>query len=198
MKFEPFTFLVTGTRPVLMNNPAGMAVPTGKPKGRRQKEIPSPEEEAARSVYKLPSGQLYGPAAGLRRAIIDAAYGLKFGKVKADELVASAVFNLEEEALLFHPRTKKPVTSYVIDTRRCVIPSNKAGVVRSRAKVMEWATLLNLEIDTDTLEVEQIAELLERAGRLIGWMDFRIQKKGPFGAFIPELVAAAKAKKKAG
>ena len=41
----------------------------------------------------------------------------------------------------------------------------------------------------DAVNVEQVTELLERAGRLVGWMDFRIAKRGQFGAFIAELVA---------
>lgn len=186
MQLEKFTFEVTGISPILMNNPAYMAQ---RPTGRTNvKTIPTPEEEAKRSLYRRDNGTLYGPALGFRSGILEAAKGRRIGKKAANTILAGAVFCLYEEVSLYHPKTKKPITDkqYIIDSRRCVL-KGKDGIIRSRAKIMEWACEVEFEVDSELVDVRIIEEIFQLAGKIIGYLDYRPQKKGFFGRYEVQL-----------
>lgn len=192
MALERVTFRITGVSPLLMNNPAVMKKP-GEDAGAKIKKIPLPEEEAARLVYRDDKGRIYGPATGFKSALISAAKGRKFGKTSAPALLKGTVFCPVdvERVFLVHPKSGKPLTDsdYVVDSRRAVLSSGakKVGVVRSRPRFENWACDVTLEIETEVVEPKAVEDMLQLAGRTIGYLDFRPEKGGSFGRFEAKL-----------
>lgn len=185
-----YKFRITGLRPLLMHNAAGMLAP--KPTGVSVKTIPTPEDEAEAGAYRLKdSRQLYLPSMAFRSAIVGpggGASGRKIGKNSAAQRFSGGVFMVEDRCPLFHPKTKAPLTEYEVDVRRAVV--QKAGIARARPLVREWACDLSLEIDESFITPDVVLELLNMSGRVAGVGDYRPQKKGPFGLFQAELVGA--------
>jgi len=179
-------FRILGKRPLLMHNPAGMSHVDGAPS---RKQVPLPAEEAERSAYRLPSGQLYLKGEAFRGSLLKAASGYRIAKTSAKTVFAAGVFILEEECPLVHPKTNKPLHDYVIDTRRAVVQGN--GVLRSRARVNEWATTVNIEYDEEIVTPEIILRFFRRAGQFVGVGDQRPgapKTPGQFGTYAVELV----------
>ena len=182
MSIEVVKFDVEGMSSLLMHNPAGsMVANAGGVKVKPQ--IPTPEEEAARSVYADEHGAYYIPAVAFRNALLAAGTGKKIGKMSAIKAMSAGVFNAETRSPIFDPRTKKPIKAHRVHSVRVVIPSSKAAVIRGRAEVPAWATKVAFEVDTDFITVQQVAELFALAGRMIGVLDWRPQNKGPHGRF---------------
>lgn len=190
MALERFRFKITGTTPILMNSPLGMKKP-GESVGKVKKVLP-PEEEAASLLYRNQDGTVYGPA-GFKSAITAAAKGMKGpGKIGLPSVIKSSVFvPIDADKIpLFDPKTKKPLTDkdYTVDSRRAVIPSSGAGIVKSRPRFERWGCIVELDIDTDYIELPLITTLLKKAGQTVGYMDFRPECGGSFGRFDAELV----------
>jgi len=80
MSLYTVTIEVVGKRPLLMNNPASMGAASAKGAKPARKTIPTPEEEAASKVYRLPSGQLYIKSEAFRGALIKAASACGSGR----------------------------------------------------------------------------------------------------------------------
>lgn len=187
MQLEKFTFAITGVSPILMNNPINMQKPGGKG-ATNVKTIPSAEEEAKKSLYVLPDGKLFGPALGFRSGLLEAAKGRRIGKKSAKTILGGAVFCTGEQVLLYHPKSRKQLTNkdYIIDSRRAVIQKT-AGIIRSRAKIELWACDVEFEIDTALVEPSLVEEVLQMAGKIVGYLDFRPQKGGFFGRYEAKL-----------
>lgn len=184
MAAELLAIEVEGISSLLMHNPAGSMVASdggGGVKGPTR--IPSPTDEAARSVYADEDGGYYIPAVAFRNALLSAGTGKKIGKMSAIRAMSAGVFNAETRCLLFDPKTKKPIKTHRVHTVRAVIPSSKAAVIRGRAEVPTWATKVAFEVDTDFITVGQVKELFALAGRMIGVLDWRPERKGPHGRF---------------
>jgi hypothetical protein len=180
-------FKLTSMEPgLLMHNPAGMQ----SSKGLNRKVIPTPEEEAERSSYRLPTGQLYVKAAAFRSALIEALKGRRIGKNSASKVAASVVFTTEECCPLANGKVLK---NYEIDLRRAVIQGQ--GVLRARACVPSWHCEVEFEYDPDFVTPEIILEGMQLAGRLVGVGDYRprgpVWSKGtggPYGRFTVEQI----------
>jgi len=180
------TYTVTAISPLLMSNPAGMLSRPAKA-GVTVKQIPSPEEEAASRVYRLPSGQLYGPAQGLHAGVILASAGRRIGKVSAKTVLQGALFVLDLEVPLVRAKTGKPIMQYdEIHLGRCVV--QQQGVLRARPLVKDWAGTVRFEFYPDFLKPEWITEMFMLAGRTKGWLDWRPGLRGPFGRYSVKLV----------
>ncbi|TET67569.1 MAG: hypothetical protein E3J56_12665 [Candidatus Aminicenantes bacterium] len=173
------TFKIKGVKPILMNNPDSMGKKEG---GIRTRKIPTPEEEVKDKFYQT-NGQLFIPSAAFKGALLTASVGMKIGKYAAIQRMKGGVFTVEDECLLFHPKTNSPLTpkDAVIDTRRAVVRGQ--GVLRSRPLIKDWMCELNLEIDDDFVTIEQVLDRLKAAGKYPGVLDFRPECSGPFGRF---------------
>lgn len=178
---ETVTFEITGVSPLLMNNPQSMlSRPTGKP-SMGVKEIPSPEKESESKCYRLPSGQLYIPAAAFKGALMGAVSGQKFGKKAARPVFAASVFEKGEHCLLYSANGEA-IKEFEIDVRRAVV--QRQGVARARAKVQApWHCEVTFEFVSQIMDAGKIEDGLAQAGALVGVLDFRPQKLGPFGRF---------------
>jgi hypothetical protein len=167
---------IEGTTPILSHNPAGMAMR----KPGKASQIPTPEEEALASCYWTEDKSSIGcPADNIKASMIVAAPAYKIGpKTKAAPYVAGSV-SLKPDLIPFNTK------EYVIDTRRAVV--QRQGILRSRAKLNTWALDFEMVLDEDFLEActnpEVLKDILAEAGRRVGLLDFRPQRKGWFGKF---------------
>lgn len=181
-------FRIVGISPLLMSNPGGM---TRGASGIGTKKIPTPQEEAESRVYRTGDGKLYFPSIAFRSAIVGpggGASGRRMSKVSVASRVCAGFFVQGDKCLLCHPKTKKPLTEYVISTMRVMV--QKAGVLRSRPMIEEWMTELTAEVDEDFITADQLVELLNISGKVAGVGDYRPQKRGMYGRFRAELLTS--------
>jgi hypothetical protein len=193
-------FAITGNGSILMHNPVSMRV-SGKPE-RGGKKIPTPIEEATKSLYALPSGQLYVKSDCFREAGLIAAGSIRDPESKGRRTMtarfAASVFIIRDECPLFRAtNNKKPITTdpedWTIDTRRVVV--QRQGILRSRAKISDWSCDLEFEYDEQTIDPLFILTVLEQSGKYPGILDYRVGKKGPFGRFTVALIDGVDMKK---
>lgn len=180
------TARLVGVMPLLMNNPASMQGPANMPKGK--KVIPKPEEEAASKAYRLPTGELFIPTVMVFQAMIEA------GKLLNDPdnprrrisyKVAAALFPPPVEGFTLLNGDGKAITDYVIDVRRAVVQGS--GVQRARPRIeVPWSAEVEMTFDADLLTGEALYMVLATAGKQTGIMDYRPQKRGPYGRFQVE------------
>jgi hypothetical protein len=179
------SFTITGTSPLLMHNPLGMAKQNkGKSKIKKGAQEFDPAEDAEAGTYRTEKGDLYVPSIALRSCLINGCKGMKIGKLGAKTIIAGAVEITDLPCVLYEPKTRKPISTYEIDTRRAVI--QKQGILRSRPKIFPWALDWEIDYDPDFVSPGTIVEILQRAGVLVGLLDYRPEKSGPFGKFTAE------------
>jgi hypothetical protein len=141
-------------------------------------EKKTPEEQAEHAVYRIPgSRELYIPAVAVQRALIAGA-GFSKGKGRATlaKPVAACVI-IDPEYLGLG------TTEYTVDGRPVVIPATKGRVMRYRPRLDNWKVEFNLSYDDAMLSAKQIREVVDNTGKSVGLLDFRPEKKGPFGRF---------------
>ena len=56
--------------------------------------------------------------------------------------------------------------------------------MRYRARLDEWATEFVAEYDNTLLTEKQLRDVIDNAGLRVGLLDFRPERKGPFGRFM--------------
>ena len=173
----------TGMSPVLLHSTGGMKVQV--PGGVKRREIPTPEEEAEAGTYRDADGDLCLPTTGFRAGALNAASGLKVGKLTARRALG-AFFPLQELTKLLNPETDEIISEYEIDIRPAVVGT--ARIMRSRARVERWSVIIECEYDEGIIDEESILDLLNRAGRLSGIGDYRVQCSGTFGRYTVKKV----------
>lgn len=137
----------------------------------------TPEEQAAISAYKDENGELFIPGIAIQRALVaGAAFSKGKGRSTLQKQVCACVMVSPERVML---GTKK----YVIDSRPVVVPATKGRIMRHRPKLENWSVTFDLEYDTTLLSEKEIRQVVDDTGSRIGLLDFRPEKKGPFGRF---------------
>jgi hypothetical protein len=161
---------IKGTSPLLMH-----CFPLVPVEALEKKPI---EEQAKACEYRTPDGKLYIPAVALGRALVNGgAYSKGKGRASLQKQVAACVFVTPDYLVL-------SVQKYVIDTRPVVVPATKGRVLRHRPRFDEWAVSFQLEYDETLITETQLRRIVDDTGRLVGLLDFRPEKKGPFGRYI--------------
>jgi len=190
MSLIPVNLKITGKRPLLMHNPAGMRAPKGASK---RGQIPEPEVEAEAGAYRLPNGDLYASSAWFAGSLRHAAKGMKIGKFAAKPLLEAGLDYLNELIPLIDPETGEPLREYVIDAQRAVV--QRQGIIRHRPRLDKWGCTLRLTYDTDvfpgTNAEKMILEFFSQAGARAGIGDQRPSAPstpGRFGTFTVELL----------
>jgi hypothetical protein len=102
------------------------------------------------------------------------------GRASLQKQVAACVFVSPE-------RLDLGMKNYEIDSRRVVVPATKGGVIRHRPRINDWEVSFTLDYDPDLLTETQLRRIVDDAGSRVGLLDFRPEKKGPFGRFIVTL-----------
>lgn len=162
---------IKGTSALLMH--AYPMVPIEAP------EKKSPQEQAELSAYRDPdTGGLYVPGLAIQRSMVAAAaYSKGKGRGSLQKQVAACVMVSPERAGL---GTKE----FKIDSRPVVVPATRGRVVRHRPRLDDWQVTVEIDYDDTLLTEQQVRRIVDDAGSRVGLLDFRPERKGPFGRFV--------------
>lgn len=162
---------IKGTSALLMH--AFPMVPIEAP------EKKSPEEQAEIAAYRDPDTKgLYVPAVALQRALVaGAAFSKGKGRATLQKIAAACVFVGPE-------RLSLGTSTYVVDSRPVVVPATKGRVIRHRPRLDEWQVSFTLEYDPTLLDEKQARRIVDDTGSRVGLLDFRPERRGPYGRFV--------------
>lgn len=137
------------------------------------------EEQAEIAAYRdEETGDLYIPGVAIQRCLIAAAaYSKGKGRASLQKPVAACVFVSPDQCSL-------GTTTYKIDARPVVIAATKGRIVRYRPRLDQWGVSFSLDYDPDMLTETQLRTVVDDAGAKVGLLDFRPERKGPFGRFM--------------
>lgn len=136
------------------------------------------EDQAEIAAYRTNGGELFVPGVAIQRALVNGAtYSKGKGRASLQKPVSACVIVSPEECLLTPQQ-------YTIDSRPVVVPATKGRIVRHRPRFDEWVVSLTVEFDETLLTEDQLRKVFDDTGSRVGLLDFRPEKKGPFGRFI--------------
>lgn len=138
----------------------------------------SKEDQAEVAAYRDPDGILFVPGLNLQRSFVAASTYSK-GKGRASlQKVACAAIAVSPERLSLNRK------DYAIDSRPVVIKSTGGRIIRNRPRINDWSINFFIEFDEKLLTEKQVRKIVDDAGALVGLLDFRPERKGPFGKFM--------------
>lgn len=142
-------------------------------------EKKTPEEQAELAAFRDPETKnLFIPGQSLQRAFVSAASYSK-GKGRGSLSRSAAA------CLLVSPeRLDLGCHNYAVDARPVVVPATKGRIVRYRPRLDKWKVTLDIDYDETLLTEIQVRRIVDDAGSRVGVLDFRPEKRGPFGRFI--------------
>ena len=162
---------IKGTSPLLMHK-----FPLVEPDPPLKQR--TPEDQAEFAAYRTEDGELYIPGIAIQRCLIAAAVYSK-GKGRASLQKPAAACMLISPELV-----GLGVTEYTVDSRPVVIPSTGGRVVRHRPRLDDWSVEFTLEYDLVLIAETEARKIIDDAGSRVGLLDFRPERKGPFGRFM--------------
>lgn len=138
----------------------------------------SPEKQAEHACYRDPDTKdLYVPGVAIQRALVGAAaYSKGKGRGSLQKVVAASV-------LVSPERVSLGTQTFAVDSRPVVVPATKGRVVRHRPRIDTWKLTFHVEWDETLMTAEQMRRVVDDTGRRVGLLDFRPERKGPFGRF---------------
>jgi hypothetical protein len=139
----------------------------------------SPQEQAEHACYRdEATKQLYIPGIAFQRSLISAAKWSKGkGRASLQNEICACVMVTPECALLNQ-------TKFAVDSRPVVIAATKGRILRHRARLDNWQITFEIEYDPTLLKESQLRKIVDDAGSRVGLLDFRPERKGPFGRFV--------------
>lgn len=161
---------ITGISPLLMH-----AFPMEEIKAF---EKLSKDAQAEYAAYRTPdTKELHIPGVAIQRSFISgAAYSKGKGRSTLQKVAAACVV-ISPECLSLNQ------DKYEIDSRPVVNPMTKGRHLRHRPRFNEWKVSFEIEFDEELLTEKQIRQIVDDTGTRVGVLDFRPEKKGPFGRF---------------
>jgi hypothetical protein len=169
---------LVGTSPLLMNNIKGMPNDKGG-----KTAIRSTEEKIAGALYWIDDEHtsLGVPDRNIHACLAKAGAKFKANKVSLSTLIVSAI-HIKPEMISLNR------TDYQIDERSVVIKATKGRIFQVRPKIPTgWQLTFVMEFDDEWLSVDVMErifpEVIKTAGKLVGILDYRVEKKGQFGCF---------------
>lgn len=175
---------LTGSQPLLLHN--GRLANPLDPSTRELKKLTSKTKktdddlgmmiavEARGAAYETPDGMIGLPDANAWRAIEEAAKAYKRGR----DVARAVIYDPQRIAPILIDGEAVAVEEYLqregaIDYRPVGV--NGRTVMRSRPIIQHWSSSHDFEVYEDIVMVEDLAQFVERAGRLHGVGDHRPQ-----------------------
>ncbi|GAH26832.1 unnamed protein product, partial [marine sediment metagenome] len=181
-KMETLHIQLYGLSPLLMHNPVGSMPTDASEQKLGRKKIPKPEDEAKAGRYLLPDGNFYVPAIAVRNSLLTGTRGQLINRRSALPYISGGVLMLDEAFPLYRDGERIQGDDYTIDTRRAVV--QRQGIMRSRPRIeLPWQLEAIFDYDKDIVDLNVIRAVAERAGRTVGLLDYRVERKGWFGRF---------------
>lgn len=185
---EPLALVLNleGTE-LLMHSPSGMRA-SETALARKEKIIPSPEEEAERGAYRNAAGVLVLPSANVIRSFVEAARGFKDPRRPRASLERSFVAGVRPAATafpLYDIETGEELTTFEIHSARVTLGIGKsaASVIRARPLIPAWSAVVTVTVDAGVIDPMVVPQVAATAGRTIGVGDWRPEKRGPYGTY---------------
>ncbi len=179
---ETLHIQLNGLSPLLMNNPVGSMPTDASEQKLGRKKIPKPEDEAKVKRYLLPDGNFYLPAIAVRNSLLTGTKGQLINRRSALPFISGGVLMLDEAFPLYRDGEPIQGDDYTIDIRRAVVQGQ--GIMRARPRIeLPWHLEAIFEYDKDVVDLAVIRAVAERAGRTVGLLDYRVERKGWFGRF---------------
>jgi hypothetical protein len=129
--------------------------------------------------YRNSDGKCFIPPDQIRGSLITAGSYVKAkvgGRSKSMKILVAAMFMVSPEQII--------IPDYdAIDKRSAVNRNIKGRVIVIRPKWSQWQADFELSVYEDSISKEQIAQLFEYAGNLVGIGSFRPTNSGLFGRF---------------
>jgi len=171
MALQEVKVKIQGRTPLLMH--AFPMVPLEAP------EKKSPEEQAEHAAYRDPETKmLYVPGVNVQRSLVNGAtYSKGKGRGSLAKAAAACVLVMPE-------RISLGTKDYLIDARPVVVPATKGRVVRYRPKLEKWQLEFTIEWEDTLLKESEVRRIVDDTGLRVGLLDYRPEKKGPFGRFV--------------
>jgi hypothetical protein len=137
-----------------------------------------PAEQAEFAAYRAPGGNLYLPGLNVQRALVSGAtYSKGKGRGSLQKAAAACLLVTPEYIDLGTP-------DYIVDSRPVVVPATKGRVLRHRPRLDDWRVTFTIEFDDTLLSPTNVRRILDDTGTRVGLLEFRPEKRGPFGRFI--------------
>jgi len=138
----------------------------------------SKEEQAEHAAYRVPeTKELYIPAIAMQRALVSgASFSKGKGRSTLQKQVAAGVL-IEPQYLLLGAK------EYKIHSMPVVIPATKGRTMRHRPIFEKWKVDFTITYDPELLTATQMRSIVDDTGRRTGILDFRPERKGPYGRF---------------
>ena len=135
-------------------------------------------QQAEIAAYRDEKGGLFVPAVNVQRALVSAAaFSKGKGRASLQKQAAACLLVSPEHLSLGTDR-------YTIDSRAVVIAATKGRIVRHRPRLDEWQLTFILQWDGVLLKETEVRRIVDDAGQRVGLLDFRPERKGPFGRFM--------------
>lgn len=145
-------------------------------KKTKTREVRDPEAEGEEAAYKTDDGDYGVPAMAIKSAIIGAAHK-DIGVEKT--LVKKAIFIVTSDSKKILPmECDEPIITE--DPVRVGMGSTD---LRYRPYFHDWALDIEFEIDSELMRVEDLVNLIDRAGFGVGIGEWRPEKGGEYGRF---------------
>jgi len=174
-KFKTIKVELTGMSALLMNNIENVDLSSGPTARNKKYDV---KVDAHTSAYFIDEDNgdetLCVPARCMYATIINGAKSFKVG-MQSLATVMAGVIRIEPH------RISLGTKDYEIDIQSVVIGSSR--VKRARARLDEWVLKFDIVYHSDYIEPPSIKQALETSGFRVGLLDFRPQKKGPYGTF---------------
>ncbi len=171
-------FRIRGTAPILQHAWSEKALRmlrmTAAERRKLVKEARDPETEAKGGLYCTEDGQLGVPAMAVKSAMISAAHK-DFGVAKTD--VKKALSFRTAGVLPFDEHGEYRIREDIV----------RVGVgqtdIRYRCEFPDWSVRVQMTLAADIMSVDEVINLANRAGFLIGICEWRPECGGELGRF---------------
>lgn len=166
---------IEGLSPLLMHNIAGANL---EKKTIKTTKKYVPEEEAEKSTYWMKNKdgkkELCVPARCILSMLLTAARPFRQNRMSVSSLLAGAI---RIEPINVSLGTDK----YEIDNQSVTV--QKARIMRSRPRIDKWKLKFDIIYHREYIDPSILEKILDDAGFKVGLLDYRPQRKGPYGTF---------------
>lgn len=148
----------------------------------------TPREQAEPKLYRDRSGYLVVPGPNIFSGLIAAGKFHKVGKTKVttakSSLIPAGIRIPDVECpLTNNGESRRTETTWEVDSRPIVNPATSGRRLCHRPRLDKWQIVFHLNIDANMFDPKFVRQLIDDTGSKIGIGAFRLDRKGPFGAF---------------
>jgi len=180
-----------GLTPIMHNRVSMETLEKIRNKEKAPKTAPkgTPREECETKVYVDSEGWPYIPTECLFSCLVNAGQHVRLDGKRQVSTTKSTMLpgflTLLDAHLRMHlPGEPRKKAAWEVDMRQGKNPNGGELVCICRPRFDLWAVTANVQIDTNEIGEDVIRQLFDIAGRRIGLLDFRPNRKGIYGQFV--------------